>query len=136
MLFYSKIKKNKLIYSYFKLSEFKKTREDFSPDNEYLQASCSILSSDKVVKSHSHKLNKRTIKLTQEAWLVLKGSIKAKFYDIDHSLLSEIILKKGDCVILYNGGHDFKTLKKNTILYEFKNGPYYGSKKDRIDFDK
>tara|TARA_B100000989_G_C19488092_1_gene448447 strand:- start:579 stop:989 length:411 start_codon:yes stop_codon:yes gene_type:complete len=136
MLYYSKVKKNKLIYSHFKLSDFKNSREDFSPDNQYLQASCSNLSKDRVVKSHKHKLNKRLINITQEAWLVFKGAISAKFYDIDDSFISEIILKKGDCVILYNGGHDFKSLKKDTILYEFKNGPYYGPKKDRINIDK
>ncbi len=133
MLIYSKVNKKKLIYSYFNFKKLNKLRDDFSPEKEFLQASCSILKKNRIVMPHKHKKNVRKINLTQEAWLIFEGSIKAKFYDIDDSFLGELILKKGDCVILFNGGHEFKTLKENTILFEFKNGPYYGSSKDRVE---
>tara|TARA_B100001057_G_C22527968_1_gene824610 strand:+ start:201 stop:611 length:411 start_codon:yes stop_codon:yes gene_type:complete len=136
MLYYSKIDKNKVIYSHFKLTNLKKERDDFTPENEYIQASCSLYKKNHSIKPHKHISNKRNIDITQEAWLVFNGSIKAKFYDIDNSLFDEVILNKGDCVILFNGGHDFITIKKNTILYEFKNGPYHGSEKDREYIDR
>ena len=133
MLNYSKVDKKKLIYSYFNLKSFNNSRMDFTPEFEYLQASCSILKNNKNIKAHKHKINERTINITQEAWLIFDGSIKARFYDIDNTFLNEIILYAGDCVVLFNGGHEFTTLKENTILYEFKNGPYYGPLTDKID---
>lgn len=135
MYYYSKIDDKKIIFSLFKLCKFKENRIDFTPDTEYLQASCSLLNKNKKIQSHKHKPNQRIINITQEAWLIFKGSIKAKFFDIDDSFLREIILKTGDCVVLFNGGHSFTTLETDTILYEFKNGPYYGAIKDRIDID-
>lgn len=136
MLRYSNIDKNKIIYSHFKLKDLKKSRDDFSPENEFIQASCSKYKKNQSIKAHKHKTNKRNIDKTQEAWLVFSGSIKAKFYDIDNTLFDEVIVNKGDCVILFNGGHDFVSIKKDTILYEFKNGPYYGSEKDREYIDQ
>ncbi len=135
MLYYSNIDKNKIIYSHFKLKDLKNSRYDFSPENEFIQASCSKFKKNQSIKPHKHKTNKRNIDITQEAWLVFSGSIKAKFYDIDSTLFDEVLLNKGDCVILFNGGHDFVSIKKDTILYEFKNGPYYGSEKDREYID-
>jgi len=135
MYYYSKINDKKIIFSLFKLCDFKENRIDFTPDTEYLQASCSLLNKNKKIQSHKHKSNQRIINITQEAWLIFKGSIKAKFFDIDDSFLREIILKTGDCAVLFNGGHSFTTLETDTIIYEFKNGPYYGAIKDRIDID-
>ena len=135
MYYYSKINDKKIIFSLFKFNNFKKNRIDFTPETEYLQASCSLLNKNKKIQSHKHKSNKRTINITQEAWLIFRGSIKAKFFDIDDSHFEEIVLTSGDCVVLFNGGHSFNTLDEDTILYEFKNGPYFGAIKDRIEID-
>ncbi len=135
MYYYSKINDKKIIFSLFKFSNFKKNRIDFTPDTEYLQGSCTLLNKNKKIQSHKHKSNQRIINITQEAWLIFRGSVKAKFFDIDDSYFKEIVLTVGDCVVLFNGGHSFNTLEADTILFEFKNGPYYGAKKDRIEID-
>ena len=45
-------------------------------------------------------------------------------------------LKKGDMAIVYKAGHSFNVLEDNTVLYEFKNGPYYGKLKDKTMINK
>ena len=40
-------------------------------------------------------------------------------------------LGAGDCVVVFKAGHGFEVLEDNTILYEFKNGPYFGVEIDK-----
>ena len=54
-------------------------------------------------------------------------------YDIDKIKISEKTLNKGDMSILFCGGHSFECLRKETIIYEIKNGPYKKNK-DLIRF--
>jgi len=42
-----------------------------------------------------------------------------------------VILEDGDCLVLFRGGHSLEVLDKNTIMYEFKTGPYFGFEKDK-----
>ena len=41
------------------------------------------------------------------------------------------ILNEGDCAVVFHAGHGFSVLEEGTILYEVKNGPYYGQLKDK-----
>ena len=42
----------------------------------------------------------------------------------------KVTLKPGDISITFEGGHKLEILKNNTVIYEHKNGPYEGQKKD------
>ena len=83
------------------------------------------------LKPHKHLKQIRKISITQEAWIVIKGSIETTVYDLDNKKLKKLKVNTGDIFILFRGGHSFKKLKKNTIIYEIKNGPYFGNKKDQ-----
>ena len=80
---YSKVEPDKILLSMIRFDEIKDVRNDISPDEEFIQASGRILNSDFKVKAHKHKVQMRKASLTQEAWVVIKGKIKAKFYDLD-----------------------------------------------------
>ena len=69
--------------------------------------------------------------MTQEVWVVLKGKLRSSLYDFDDKLLKEIILKAGDCIAFFRGGHELKVLEDNTYFYEIKNGPYNGISQDK-----
>ena len=130
MLIFSKYKKKQIIGAFIKLKNFKKNRIDICPENEFLQISLINLANKNFLKPHKHlKLNRNT-SITQEAWIVLKGSIQTTIYDLNNKVLKKFIISNGDMFVLFRGGHSFKALKKNTIMYEIKNGPYYGKKKD------
>ena len=55
---------------------------------------------------------------------------------MDNSLIVETVLSAGDCVVVFKAGHAFEVLEDDTILYEFKTGPYYGVEKDKEIIDE
>jgi len=105
-------------------------RHDASTVDEILQVSALSLAKNKVVKSHMHKPVVRGTIGTQEAWIVISGSIRAEIFDTNKDKISENILMSGDCVVLYRGGHSMQVLEDDTVIYEIKNGPYLGAEND------
>jgi hypothetical protein len=57
-----------------------------------------------------------------------QGSVKCIFYDIDDSIIATPILKAGDASFTLYGGHTYQILEDDTIVYEYKTGPYEGQK--------
>ena len=64
--------------------------------------------------------------------MVIKGSVKCKLYDIDDTLIAEPILYPGDASFTLYGGHTYEILEEDTIVYEYKTGPYEGQKLDKV----
>ena len=130
MLIYSKKNKKKILGAIFKYKNISKKRNNISPINQYIQASTQKLKKNSIIKSHIHLKNKRTTFSTQEIWIVLRGKLSVKIFDIDKKQIKSFFLNKGDMYILFKGGHSFKVLKDNTDFYEIKNGPYKKKIKD------
>ena len=130
MLIYSKKNKKKILGAIFKYKKISKKRNNISPITEYIQASTQKLKKNSIIKSHIHLKNKRTTFSTQEIWIVLRGKLSVKIFDIDKKQIKSFFLNKGDMYILFKGGHSFKVLKDNTDFYEIKNGPYKKKIKD------
>jgi len=120
-----------ILFSINRFEEITSERIDLCPQNEFLQVSCKKIPCGTQFKPHKHLTLHRATDNTHEAWIVLDGEIEATFYDIDDSVIRVTILKTGDCAVVFRAGHSFKVLKDNTILYEVKNGPYYGQEKDK-----
>ena len=106
-------------------------RADLSPQDQYLQCATKKLTKGTTFAPHKHNELVRTTDITQEAWVFLKGRVAARFWDIDDQLIYETELGEGDAAIVFRGGHSFEVLEEDTILYEFKTGPYYGVEKDK-----
>ena len=128
---YSKLRTKKLLHI---VSHYKNNGNDLilSPNNSLINIQKLNLAQDissplnKRIKSS----NKRKFLISQECWIVVYGKIKIYLYDIDNKCIYEDILKSGDCSLTLEGGHKFKALDEDTIIQEYKNGPYYGSEKD------
>jgi cupin fold WbuC family metalloprotein len=133
---YSKINKNILLLSIIKYSDITQDRIDLSPPTETLQASVKKLTKGKKFKIHKHNKLERKTTNTQESWVFLQGKVRATFYDLDDTLIVDTVLSAGDCVVVFQAGHGFEVLEENTIIYEFKNGPYYGIKMDKTFINK
>ena len=129
--FYSKVEPTKLLFVINRQSDISESRTDLAPEKEYLQASTKLLQKGTTFRPHRHKELERTTTITQEAWVFLKGKVLAKFWDIDDVFYYETELTEGDCAIVFYAGHSFEVLEDNTVLYEFKTGPYYGVEKDK-----
>ena len=105
-------------------------RTDLSPDDQYLQCATKQLTKGTTFAPHKHNEMVRTTDITQEAWVFLKGRVAARFWDVDDRLIYETELGEGDAAIVFRGGHSFEVLEDDTVLYEFKTGPYFGVEKD------
>lgn len=106
-------------------------RTDAAGTEEILQVSRICLGKDKVLRNHRHiELTERTTHGTVESWVLIQGKLAVNLYDTDDSLLTEFVMTPGDCMTLYRGGHGFTVLEDQTLIYEFKNGPYLGASLD------
>lgn len=120
-----------LICTYIYKDDINEYRSDLSPEKEILQGCARKLNDNIFVPPHKHLPVERSTVGTQESWVIIEGKVIATLYDIDDSLLCEVELTAGSCMIFFNGGHSLKVLENNTFFYEFKNGPYYGFDTDK-----
>jgi hypothetical protein len=86
---------------------------------------------DQTFKAHKHIFHKRVTNIAQESWLVFRGSVKCIFYDLDNNIIAEPVLLPGDCSMTFRGGHNYLILEDDTIVYEYKTGPYLGQELDK-----
>lgn len=130
---YSKKEPGKLLHIINTLKDIEE-RKNIIPDDQFLQLATLKLEKDKTFKPHQHIWkdcpNKKII--AQESWVIIKGSVRVYLYDIDGKLLTEEVINPGDCSITLEGGHTYKILEDDTIVYEYKTGPYSGIKNDKV----
>jgi len=132
---YSDIEKGTLLHTIHKKSDFIKGRFDVSPESEFLQLAALKLDNGKIFRPHKHITNTKITDITQESWVVIQGKVKAYLYDLNDKVIVETELGPGDLTITFRGGHNYKILEDNTIVYEFKTGPYFGQEKDKVFID-
>ena len=129
---YSKVEKTKLLHIIVRKNEINPGREDIVSEENFIQCSRLNLTKGTTFKPHKHIWKERTRDvIAQESWVVLQGSVKCIFYDLDDTLLSEHILYVGDASFTLEGGHNYLILEDNTIVYEYKTGPYEGQLFDK-----
>lgn len=130
---YSKKEPSRLLHLIFRFNQGnidKLVRNEVTPSSTFLQAMCFEIPKDMYFKAHKHNLQERQTAQTHEAFFIFRGAIELSIFDIDNALLEKTILREGDCSVIIDGAHSFKALEP-TVLYEFKNGPYYGPEKDK-----
>ena len=130
---YSKVKPGTLLHIIHKDEEEVKGRRCLISPEQFLQlAVCDGLpKGHSFTGPHRHLPQQRSLDKTQEAWVIIRGSVEVAMYDLDDSLLEKDILRPGDCYTYLEGGHGFTLLEENTRFYEIKNGPYNGQSKDK-----
>lgn len=129
---YSKVESNKLLHVINRLSEIE-GRSDVIGENNFIQCATLRMSKDKTFPPHKHITKERHYKeqIAQESWVVIKGRVKCKLYDLDDKLIAEPILGPGDASFTLYGGHTYEILEEDTVVYEYKTGPYEGQKLDK-----
>ena len=129
---YSKIN-GKLLHQIIRLEDISLGRTDLNTDKEYLQCAALKLSKGQTFKPHKHNINTRCDEnyIPQESWCVIKGKVQCIFYDIDDNIIAKSVLSAGDASFTFLGGHNYLILENDTIVYEYKTGPYYGQKIDK-----
>lgn len=109
-------------------------RVNVCPDDALLQLAFLPLKEGQTFKAHKHIEKPVEINGTSESWIVLRGKVRAILYDLDDSILEEVELNQGDCSITIcpvGAGHNYVCLEDDTLVVEYKNGPYMGIEKDK-----
>lgn len=108
-------------------------RTEIIPNNNFIQCSTLKMENGKTFPPHKHIKKERYYKeqIAQESWVVIRGRVKCKLYDIDNTLIAEPILEPGDASFTLYGGHTYEILEDDTIVYEYKTGPYEGQQNDK-----
>jgi len=121
----------RLLHQIQRLNDIKNGRKDLSDPKEFLQMSTLKLKKDTTFKPHKHIWHDiKPTAIAQESWVVIKGSVRCIFYDLDDTIIDEIILNPGDCSITYFGGHNYY-IEEDCIVLEIKTGPYFGVELDK-----
>lgn len=131
---YSKIQPETLLHIIYRLSDVD-GRTNVVPDNEYLQLASIQMKYGQTFKAHKHIIHDKVTDIAQESWVVIKGSVKCILYDLDDSIIAEPIINQGDCSLTFRGGHNYLILEDDTIVYEYKTGPYLGQELDKTFID-
>ena len=133
---YSKIDPNKLLHIVVRKEEITPGRQDIVPEENFIQCSILNMEKGKTFRPHKHIWKERTRNvIAQESWVVIQGSVKCIFYDIDNTIIAEPILYPGDASFTLEGGHNYFILEDNTLVYEYKTGPYEGQALDKTFLD-
>jgi cupin fold WbuC family metalloprotein len=108
-------------------------RQDVIDESNFLQCATLKLEKGTTFKPHKHLWKNKTYDLiAQESWVCINGSVKCFFYDLDDKLIYTTIINQGDCSFTLEGGHNYEIMEENTLVYEYKTGPYEGQKLDKI----
>lgn len=129
---YSKVDPTKLLHLIVRKDDITPGRQDVISEENFIQCSILNMEEGKTFKPHKHIWKERTRNvIAQESWVVIQGSVKCIFYDIDDTIIAEPILNVGDASFTLEGGHNYYILEDNTLVYEYKTGPYEGQKLDK-----
>tara|TARA_B100000161_G_C33339533_1_gene319517 strand:+ start:133 stop:552 length:420 start_codon:yes stop_codon:yes gene_type:complete len=134
---YSNVEPEKLLHIVCRPSELQNVRSDIVGEQEYLQLAILNFNKGKTFRPHKH-IYKPVPKsaIAQESWVVMSGRVEAIFYDIDDTIVERRILETGDLSITLFGGHNYLILEDNTLVLEYKTGPYYGQASDKEFIDE
>jgi len=130
---YSKAQPNKHLHTVHRLNEIV-GRTEVAEEHQFLQLATLQMDKGKTFRPHQHIWKPTPVDsiIAQESWVIIKGSVEVSFYDIDGVLLEKQVLMPGDCSMTFEGGHNYLILEDDTVVYEYKTGPYQGQELDKV----
>jgi len=133
---YSKIDPERLLHIVCQTQYLNAPRHDLVDDEQFLQLAVLKYEKGKTFKPHKHIYKDVPHQaIAQESWAVISGKVKAIFYDEDDTIIAERVLNQGDLSITLFGGHNYEILEEDTLVLEYKTGPYYGQALDKVFVD-
>jgi hypothetical protein len=109
--------------------------EWYGNPHEPLQASRMRYNQGSEFKIHKHILNPRTIKTTQEAFIVISGKVEVGIYDDHCNMVGRLEAWAGEAILVYRGGHGVRILE-DALLYEIKAGQYTTPSEDKTELHR
>jgi cupin fold WbuC family metalloprotein len=130
---YSRVDPAKHLHTVFRCSDIE-GRVEVADSDQFLQLATLRMEKGKTFRPHQHiwKPAVRQSVIAQESWVVIQGSVEVSFYDTDGTLLEKHTIGVGDCSMTFEGGHTYLILEDDTVVYEYKTGPYQGQALDKV----
>jgi len=130
---YSKADPKILCHQVIRLDDIQ-DRHNVSSDDQFLQLATLRMPAGHTFRAHKHIYRPTPITeiIAQESWVVIQGRVQVMFYDTDGSPLQTTVLNAGDASMTFRGGHNYLILKDDTVVYEYKTGPYQGQALDKV----
>lgn len=104
----------------------------FSRPDDPLQVGLLKHPAGRMIEAHCHSVFRRVVDLTSEVLVVTRGVLRAVIYNNDHSVAAVVLIRAGDVLVLFSGGHGFEVVE-DCEVFEVKTGPYAGDK-DKVRF--
>ena len=127
---YSKLEPGRLLHVITNTNEPFENRVDISDGKEPLQVSVLRLPGSKKVNPHIHQPRAHdpaaAAGITQECWIILRGEITIRLFDLDQKPLHQQALSPGYMLVTFYGGHALECGAEGAVMVECKNGPYAG----------
>ena len=129
----SKVEPGKLLHIINRFDDIE-GRTDVAPADQFIQLATLRMEKGKTFRPHKHiwKPAAKLEVIAQESWVVIQGSVKIFMYDLNDKLIGTEIINQGDCSMTFEGGHTYEILEENTVVYEYKTGPYTGVENDKV----
>ena len=130
---YSKVKPKKLLHIVVRKDDLKPGRTEVVSEKHFIQCALLNMEENKTFRPHRHIWKNRTRDvIAQESWVVIQGKVRCTFFDIDDTIIAEPVLESGDASFTLEGGHTYTILEDDTLVYEYKTGPYEGQQLDKV----
>jgi cupin fold WbuC family metalloprotein len=130
---YSQVDPEMLCHQVIRLEDIQ-DRHNVSTDDQFLQLATLRMNAGHTFRAHQHIWKPAPVEqvIAQESWVVIQGSVQVMFHDTDGALLKTVVLNAGDASMTFQGGHNYLILKDDTVVYEYKTGPYQGQALDKV----
>ena len=129
---FSKTNPDVLLHIIVRKQDITPGRTEVVPENNFIQCALLNMPNEKTFPPHKHIWKERTRNvIAQESWIVVQGSVRCILYDLDNQIIATPILKAGDASFTLQGGHTYEILEDDTLVYEYKTGPYEGQQLDK-----
>src|SRR3989339_847805 len=124
---------NKVLAIIIRAKAIKKNKDKMkfvSPEDFPFQLGVHNRNKNDYVEPHQHLPFQELKNLAvQELFYMISGKIKVDLYDENDLKIKEVIISKGDTILL-NTGHGVTFLKKSKLI-EIKQGPYRGREQEK-----
>lgn len=103
----------------------------FSPPESSFQFGLLAHKGGHVEPPHYHRPFTRQINDLQQMFVVQRGEVAVQLYTEDGHLLTEIMLRPGDAIVLIHGVHAIRVIEDMQCI-SVKQGPFLGTEHDKV----
>jgi hypothetical protein len=106
----------------------------FSPPTSSMQFGLLAHGKDFVEAAHYHPQIERNINDLQQMFVVQRGVVAVDFFTDSGDRFREVVLRKGDAILLIDGIHSVRVLEDMQCV-SVKQGPFLGADRDKMEVD-